>query len=50
MSDALGSSVKATYNCNDFVQFLDKSKRRRELRRYKSDMSTADDESSCDYE
>ena len=27
MSDALGSTVKAAYNCAEFVQFLDKSER-----------------------
>lgn len=49
MSDALVSSVKAAYNCNDFVQFGDKSERG-ELRRYKRGMSIADDESTCDSE
>jgi hypothetical protein len=50
MSDALMSSVKEAYNCNDFVQFLDKSERG-ELRRYKRDMSIDDDdESTCDSE
>jgi hypothetical protein len=45
MSDALGSKVKAAYNCAEFVQFLDKSERV-ELKKYKRDMATADDDDS----
>jgi hypothetical protein len=49
MSDALGSTVKAAYNCEDLVQFLDKSERV-ELKKYKRDMATADDDSLSDSE
>ena len=45
-SDAWGSSIKAAYNFEDLVQFLDK-KERIELRKYKRDMASADDDSSC---
>jgi hypothetical protein len=47
MSDALGSSVKAAYNCEDFVRFLDK-KERKELKRYKKEMATENDSSSSE--
>lgn len=47
MGDALGSAVKATYNCSDFIQFLDKSERR-VLKRYKKEMGTSGNESTSD--
>lgn len=47
MSDALGSSVKAAYNCEDFVRFLDK-KEMKELKKYKKEMDRVHDTSSLD--
>ena len=49
LSDALGFTVKAAYNCEEFVQFLDKSERV-ELKKYKRDMATADDDSLSESE
>ena len=47
MSNALGSSVKAAYSCEDFVRFLDK-KERKELRKYRKEMASVNDVSSSD--
>jgi hypothetical protein len=47
MSDALGSSVKAAYNCENFVWFLDK-KERNEWRKYKKEMDSVNDVSYSD--
>jgi len=49
MSDALGSSVKVAYNCEDFVRFLDKSERK-ELRKYKKEMESVNNMSRSDSE
>ena len=47
MSDALGSTVKAAYNCEDFVRFLDK-KEMNELKKYKKEMDRVHDTSSLE--
>jgi hypothetical protein len=49
MSNALGSSVKAAYSCEDFVRFLDK-KERKELRKYKKEMESVNNMSRSDSE
>ncbi len=47
MSDTPGSTVKAAYNCEDFVRFLDK-KEMKELKKYKKDMDRVHDMSSSE--
>ncbi len=47
MSDALGSTVKAAYNCEDFVRFLDK-KEMNELKKYKKEIDRVHDTSSLE--
>lgn len=49
MSDALGSTVKAAHNCEDFIRFLDK-KEMKELKKYKQEMARVDDTSSSESE
>ena len=47
MRDAVRSSVKVAYTCEDFVRFFDK-KERKELRKYKKEMDSVNDVSSSD--
>ncbi len=47
MSDTSGSTVKAAYNCEDFVRFFDK-KEMNELKKYKKEMDRVHDTSSSE--
>ncbi len=49
MSNALGNSVIALYNCDDYIRFLDK-KERNKFRKYKKEMDSVDDLSSSDFD